>query len=231
MTSFKRTDLLTCLLALLASSLFTLSFAQPLPACRYDDLATPRQAYADWNLTLLDTIYKLPESYAPPELVPTDAAGLSPDYKVRRVVIPDLKALTEAARAAGHPLALQSAYRSYGYQVGTFDYWVQLQGREDALKLSARPGHSEHQLGTTLDFRSEDGPPPWEVEDWAQTPAGAWLAENAPRYGFVMSYPKGEEETVCYTYEPWHYRYVGRAVAQAVRESGLTLREWLWARQ
>ena len=46
-----------------------------------------------------------------------------------------------------------------------------------------------------------------------------------------MSYPKGAEETVCYSYEPWHYRYVGREVAKAVRESGLTLREWLWQQQ
>ena len=102
---------------------------------------------------------------------------------------------------------------------------------EQALKESARPGHSEHQLGTALDFRSAAGPPAWELDDWAQTPAGAWMAEHAPRFGFVMSYPRGEEETVCYAYESWHYRYVGRDVARTVRESGLTLREWLWQQQ
>jgi D-alanyl-D-alanine carboxypeptidase len=96
---------------------------------------------------------------------------------------------------------------------------------------SARAGHSEHQLGTALDFRSARGPDPWDLEDWGATPEGRWLAENAHRFGFVMSYPAGQESVTCYIYEPWHYRYVGREVAQEVMASGLTLREWLWSRE
>lgn len=207
-----------------------MGFAQP-PDCRYDNLLTTHRAYTDWPITLLDTIYKLPETYAPTDLVPLSEAGLESDLLVRAFITSDLRALVQAAEAAGYPLAVQSAYRSYSYQTGTFDYWVTQRGREEALRVSARAGHSEHQLGTTLDFRSADGPPAWDLEDWGATPAGAWLAEHAPRYGFVMSYPKGSEETVCYSYEPWHYRYVGREVAQAVQESGLTLREWLWEQQ
>ena len=103
-------------------------------------------------------------------------------------------------------------------------------GPEAALKTSARPGHSEHQLGTALDFRSADGPPAWELPDWQKTSEGAWLAENGPRFGFVMSYPAGQEAVTCYSYEPWHYRYVGRDAAAELVESGLTLREWLWTR-
>ena len=221
----------------LASSLLTsyiatgTATAQDLPECRYDDLETRFQDLAQWRTTLLDTLYKLPESYAPQDLVSVEEAGLDSEHRVRALVIDDLRALVQAAEDAGHPLAVQSAYRSYTYQVGTFNYWVGQRGREEALKISARAGHSEHQLGTSLDFRSADGPPAWDLEDWAQTPAGAWLAENAWRYGFVMSYPKGEESKVCYSYEPWHYRYMGREVAEAVRESGVTLREWLWRRQ
>ena len=223
-----RIVLTSCLLTL---SMGTSMATAQLPECRYDDLETRFQDPSQWRATLLDTLYRLPESYAPQDLVSVQEAGLDSAQQVRAFVIPDLRALVQAAEDAGHPLAVQSAYRSYTYQVGTFNYWVEQRGREEALRISARAGHSEHQLGTTLDFRSADGPPAWEVEDWAQTPAGAWLAENAPRYGFVMSYPKGAEDRVCYTYEPWHYRYVGREAAQAVRESGLTLREWLWRRQ
>ena len=69
------------------------------------------------------------------------------------------------------------------------------------------------------------------MDDWATTAAGAWLQQNAWRYGFVMSYPKNKRDLTCYVYEPWHYRYVGRDVAKAVEESGLALREWLWGRQ
>ena len=213
--------------------LFSLSpllvFAQePLPSCRYDDIATHYQDYSDWPLTLLDTIYMLPESYTPPDLVLTSEAGLSPDYKLRKLVIEPLKALLQAAKGAGHGLELQSAYRSFSYQKTTFESWVEKEGQAAALKSSARPGHSEHQLGTSLDFREVGGKAPWDLEDFAQTPGGAWLAEHAWKYGFIMSYPKDKADVTCYIYEPWHYRYVGVEVARAVKESGLTLREWLW---
>lgn len=203
--------------------------AKPLPPCSFQDIETPRQRLADWPYTLLDTSFKLSESYVPPDLAPLTEAGVGTDtMKLRRIVLPDLQALLAAARAAGVALEVQSAYRSYSYQVSTFDYWVAHSGMDAALATSARPGHSEHQLGTALDFRSADGPAAWDVADWRTTPEGAWLAQNASRFGFVMSYPEGQKALTCYAYEPWHYRYVGREVAALVRESGLTLREWLW---
>lgn len=222
------------LLIFLFFHFFILQFVpaqEALPVCRYDDVPAKYQSYDNWQLTLLDTIYKLPEDYAPNDLVSAREAGLSPDYRLRSLVIPDLTALIQAAKDAGLGLELQSAYRSYAYQATVFQGWVKKQGEEAALQSSARPGHSEHQLGTAMDFRSAGGPAPWDLEDWATTPEGAWLAENAWQYGFVMSYPKGKQNITCYVYEPWHYRYVGKAVAKAVKESGLTLREWLWERQ
>ena len=54
------------------------------------------------------------------------------------------------------------------------------------------------------------------------------MEANAWRYGFAMSYPRNSFAKVCYDYEPWHYRYLGRTVAKQVRDSTLTLREWLW---
>jgi zinc D-Ala-D-Ala carboxypeptidase len=218
-----------CLFTLHAS-FFTFS-QEALPTCRYDGVLTNHQSYDDWQLTLLDTIHKLPESYAPTDLVAASEAGLSPDYRLRALVMPNLTALVQTATNNGVSLELQSAYRSYSYQATVFQGWVNQQGEEAALKSSARPGHSEHQLGTAIDFRSAGGPAPWDLEDWATTPEGTWLAENAWLYGFVMSYPKGKEDISCYIYEPWHYRYVGRDVARAVKESGLTLREWLWQKQ
>ncbi|WP_185095198.1 M15 family metallopeptidase [Truepera radiovictrix] len=212
--------------------LFACAFAlaAPLPPCAYGDVRTPLSDLDDWPYTLLDTTYRLPESYAPNDLVSAELAGFAGGFLVRELVIDDLRALREAAEADGLALELTSAYRSYGYQERTFAYWVAREGLEAALRSSARAGHSEHQLGTALDFRSAGGPDPWDVSDWGETPEGRWLAENAHRFGFVMSYPAGQEELTCYIYEPWHYRYVGREVARAVTESGLTLREWLWRR-
>jgi D-alanyl-D-alanine carboxypeptidase len=137
--------------------------------------------------------------------------------------------MVSAASADGANLAVQSAYRSYRGQVLTFDGWVSQVGYAEALQTSARPGHSEHQLGTAIDFKTAGGASPWQYADWATTTEGAWLAANAWKFGWVMSYPRGSSAVSCYRYEPWHYRYLGRTAAAAVHDAGITPREWLWA--
>jgi D-alanyl-D-alanine carboxypeptidase len=201
----------------------------PLPACRYDDILTTPRRYVDWSITLVDTILRVPSTYAPPDLVPVADAGLAGSGKVRAVAVADLKAMTDAASAAGTPIAVQSAYRSYAQQKVTFQSWVDRLGYSAALKVSARPGHSEHQLGLAIDFRSDQGGPPWEGGDWALSPAGSWMKANAWTYGWVLSYPRNEFSKVCYSYEPWHYRYVGRDLAKKIHDAKLTIREYLWA--
>ena len=146
------------------------------------------------------------------------------------MIVDDLRAMTAAAAAAGAPLAVQSAFRSYDTQKATFNYWVDVGGYDQALLTSARPGHSEHQLGTAIDFTSAtDRSAPWTSPDWAVTPAGRWLKANAWQYGFVMSYPPDGFAATCYAYEPWHYRFVGRSIAGAIHASGLSPRHWLWS--
>jgi len=200
-----------------------------LTACRYDDIPTTPRAYSDWSITLVDTILRVPSTYVPPDLVSTAAAGLKGTGQVRQLAIADLTAMAAAAKANGTPIAVQSAYRSYAQQKTTFDYWVSIDGYKGALKVSARPGHSEHQLGLAIDFRSDSGGPPWEGSDWALSPPGAWMRAHAWTFGWVMSYQKNDYAKVCYSYEPWHYRYVGRELAKLIHESGLTTREYLWA--
>ena len=202
-----------------------------LPACAYADVATFHPSLDEWWLTLVDTTYMVGPGYAPGDLVDTGTLGLNGGYLVRSVVAADLRAMVADAAAAGAPLQTVSGYRDYATQQSTFDYWVSVGGYEQALLTSARAGHSEHQLGTTLDFTDASGTPPWNYADWATTAAGAWMRDNAWRYGFVMSYPAGTLDRTCYSYEPWHYRYVGRAVAAEIANSGLTPREYLWPRQ
>lgn len=204
-----------------------------LPTCEVTDEPTPASGYDDWRLTLLDTRFALQETYEPPDLVAAATAfppgsAAAAGGLLRAVVMDDLRALVSDAAAAGQRLAIQSAYRDFRYQADTFQYWVDRQGYADAVATSARAGHSEHQLGTALDLRSLDGPAAWDLDDWATTPEGAWVAANAWRYGFVMSYPRGKQHLSCYAYEPWHYRYFGRELAAAMRSSGRTAREVLW---
>lgn len=201
----------------------------PLPTCDYLDLPAARAAHADWGTTVLDTVFRLSSGYAPGDLVDTSQAGLNGSYFIRALAVEDLRGMFDAATSAGARLAVQSAYRSYQGQVLTFDSWVRQVGYGGALKTSARPGHSEHQLGTAIDFRTVGGASPWTYADWATTIEGAWLKANAWRFGWVMSYPEGTNAVSCYTYEPWHYRYVGRATAAAVHDAGVTLRQWLWS--
>jgi D-alanyl-D-alanine carboxypeptidase len=203
----------------------------PLPECRYVDIMTRYRKYADWKRTLVDTNLRLGKGYRPPDLVSVSNAGIEGSGQLRAIVIDDLRAMARAARKAGAGIAIRSAFRSYSQQVAVFNGWVAKSGYQQALLYSARPGHSEHQLGTTADFRSaSSATPPWGYSDWATTKSGRWMQQNAWKYGWVLSYPKGKQKIVCYGYEPWHWRYVGRELAAEIRESGLPLRTFLWRR-
>ncbi len=204
--------------------------AATLPSCRIADKLTKFHARSDWDRSLLDTTFRLPKAYRPVGLISVGRAGLPGGGSIRRVALRDLRALVRASRKAGVRLASESTYRSYVTQVWTFAKWVHLGGPAAALESSARPGHSEHQLGTTIDFKTVGGGAPW-AQDWGRTREGAWLKKYAWRYGFVMSYPAGKKAVTCYRYEPWHYRYVGKELAQRVHDSGKTLRQVLWQLQ
>ena len=197
------------------------------PPCAYADVPAVNAGYDDWARTLVDTTYTLSRSYAPPDLVPVSRAGIAGSGQVRAIVIDDLRAMARAARKAGAALAVRSAFRSYRRQESVFHEWVAMSGREQAIRFSARPGHSEHQLGTAVDLQAAGGAAPWQV-DFGATRQGRWVARNAWRFGWVVSYPPGLEGIVCYGAEAWHVRYVGRDAARDVHDSGLTLREWLW---
>ncbi len=200
------------------------------PPCAYSELSALDQAPDEWQRTLLDPVYGVPATYVPDDLVPTrDITDTSGGVRIRRVAYADLKALAEAARAAGVPIQVTSAYRSYALQEATFDRYVKTLGVAGGLLRAARPGHSEHQLGTAIDVMASKGVSPSNYTDWTVTRAGAWMRDNAWRYGWLMSYPKAASPArTCYQYEPWHYRYVGRTVAKDVHDAGLSLREYLW---
>lgn len=210
--------------------------AAPLPACTLGDSPAPLGEPPRWLTAVLDTQHMLPEDYAPTDLVElsTQLADVSrfaaaPGLKLRREAAKHLHALFVAAEAAGVHLEVISAYRSFDYQRQTFAYWVEKDGYDHAVRTSARPGHSEHQLGSVVDLRTRGDAAAWDLPDWGATPEGAWALENAWRFGFVLSYPAGKEDVTCYAYEPWHYRYVGPELAAAIRASGLSPREFLWS--
>lgn len=129
------------------------------------------------------------------------------------------------AVAQGANFGIISAYRDYGTQVSLYNRYVARDGQEAADTYSARPGHSEHQTGLAVDF--DDGGDCYLNACFESTAAGQWLAANAANYGFVLRYPNGQDAITGFTYEPWHFRYIGVAAAQAMRDSGtLTLEQF-----
>lgn len=106
-----------------------------------------------------------------------------------------------------------SGYRSYARQRSLYDDYVERDGRGAADRYSARPGHSEHQLGLAVDVGEADGVAELEVA-FKDTEAGKWVAAHAHEHGFILRYPEHEESVTGYQSEPWHLRYVGEDVAK-----------------
>ncbi len=129
---------------------------------------------------------------------------------------------TMAADAAkqGINLFIVSGFRSYSTQASIYNNYVAQDGKAEADRYSARPGHSEHQTGLAFDLNSLS-------QSFENTAEGKWLAANCYKYGFIIRYPKGKENITGYMYEPWHVRYLGTETATAVYNSGKTLEEYL----
>jgi D-alanyl-D-alanine carboxypeptidase len=202
--------------------------AGPLPECRLDDILTEPRDYDDGPITLVDHLLGVGKDYAPPDLMSVYRMGLAGSGQIRRIAAKDTRAMARAAAKNGTPIGAWSAYRTYQTQRELYRNGVAAYGVKVASQAWARPGHSEHNLGLGVDFMTAGGGSPL-IGDWSTTPAGAWMKDNAWQYGWVMSYPKGKKSITCFGYEPWHYRYVGREVAREIHETGVTIREYLWA--
>jgi D-alanyl-D-alanine carboxypeptidase len=153
---------------------------------------------------LVDKSHALGPDYEPEDLVNLKAYPLTVswgDLLLRKAIMPAVLELASAAKKSGIALAFSSGYRSFEYQKYVFAREVKMYGQATAERESARPGASQHQLGTAIDFGSI-------TDDFAQTPAGEWLAAQAGEYGFSLSYPPGYEEVTGYRYESWHYRFI-----------------------
>jgi D-alanyl-D-alanine carboxypeptidase len=206
----------------------TTTTTPPAPECKEGDTVVPQDPKAAWATIIVDTERALPATYGPPDLHNISDAGFpfTDGVAVRSFVIPDLKRLREGAASNGTPIKILAAYRSYPTQVDLFGRRVDQLGATEAGSRVARPGHSEHQLGTTIDITDEGAN---DVDQsWVSSRAYQWIASHAADYGFILSYPQGAQETTCYDFEPWHLRYVGPEEAKAVIASGKTLREFLF---
>jgi len=178
------------------------------------------------GILVVNKTYPLPADYVP------DGYPVPMQDKVENRMLPEAQEkLVEMQKAflEENPTAkgfkIQSGYRSYMTQNRLYTNYVSKYGQEYADTYSARPGHSEHQLGLAADLNVVGTSTLYE--SIKNTTEGKWLAANSWKYGFILRYPEGKTPVTGYIFEPWHFRYVGLEAAAAVYESGLSLEEFL----
>jgi len=195
----------------------------------------PTVSLDDWSLVLVG-----PNNKIKSEIAQKDLGKLSNGYLVDQRIVSAYEKLADAAKAAGHPLVMVSAYRSVAYQEEIFNANVNTlmsQGhtKEEAIRITkltfTEPGYSEHHTGLAVDVVDQD----WYQnhtgellnEGFGDTEGGKWLQAHAREYGFIIRYPKGKHAITQIDYEPWHLRYVGVEVATYIEEQELTFEEFL----
>jgi D-alanyl-D-alanine carboxypeptidase len=165
----------------------------------------------------------VPADYVPADLVPIEGVTNTNGQPLRAEAATALTAMAADAARVGVQLVVASGYRSYDSQAALYASYVARDGQAAADTYSARPGFSEHQTGLAVDFQDPAG---CTLElCFADTPSGKWLKVNAYRFGFVLRYPEGQTPVTGYMFEPWHFRYVGPALALAILRSDATTLE------
>ena len=158
------------------------------------------------------------------------------------------EALVKEMTAHGYEVFITSAYRSYEYQQTLYNTyfeqekakhpnWTDEQIKQEVLTYSAYPGTSEHQTGLCVDLITNEMEGLWNYgsetpnnpydKGFAETSAYTWLLENAHKFGFILRYPEDKTNITGYSYESWHYRFVGVSAATEIYEKGITLEEYL----
>jgi len=165
-----------------------------------------------------------PADYAAPDLVSVPVPYFNAPTMRQEASDQIVAMFAQYTAETGNQMQAQSAYRSYSTQVSVYNGWVSSLGQAGADQTSARPGHSEHQTGLAMDISSV--PATCALDQcFADTNQGQWLAANAYKWGFILRYPNGLTNITGYEFEPWHYRYVGVALATEMHNTGIQTME------
>lgn len=167
--------------------------------------------YVD-NILIANKTYRLSSSYG---------SGLT---NTTNNAFSEMKA---AAALEGYELRIGSGFRSFNSQSTIYKNYVKRDGQTKADTYSARPGHSEHQTGLAIDICASGYS--CITSNFNGTPPANWLSDNAYKYGFILRYPNGKTSETGYKYESWHFRYVGKELAEKLYNNGdwITLEDYL----
>ena len=188
----------------------------------------PAEAETDWRLLLVNPWNLLPEDYE------VELAVLANGLQVDARIYDDLDEMLSDCREAGLSPIVCSAYRTEETQTRLYSNKLarvrasgvpEDQAEAEAARWVAPPGTSEHQTGLALDIVAAS----YQLLDEGQedTAEQQWLMANSWKYGFILRYPSEKSDITGIGYEPWHYRYVGRAAAAEIYRVGVCLEEYL----
>lgn len=231
----------------LVLALVTLVSALCLVSCKDDEGDKMNDKY----LKLVNKQNTIGADYLPENLVSVDTAYTTGGKAIKlekTTMEAAIKMLDDMKKAGIDNVSITSGYREYSYQKTLFDRyfanekaehpdWSDEAVKAQVLTYSAYPGTSEHQTGLCMDlfttemeglwnYGSETPNNPYD-KGFAETEAFAWLQKNAHKYGFILRFPDNKTGITGYSYESWHYRYVGEEHAKKIHEKGITLEEYL----
>lgn len=170
---------------------------------------------------LVNKYHYLAENFEPDDLVTiSDKYTDGEEYRANREAVSALTQMFEAAKLDGLEMVVNSAYRSYDDQVEIMEFYRKWYGDSYVEKYVAKPGFSEHQTGLAFDVGSTT------ENVFADSEEYKWMQENAYKYGFVMRFYKKGETITGFRSEPWHYRYVGKEIAEYIHKHNITFEEY-----
>jgi len=188
----------------------------------YDKDTVKKTDISKKELMLVNKFNYLDENYAPDDIVKVSMQFAYGDNEIKKEVYEKFRSMYNDAKKEGLYLIITSSYRDYNFQKELWDSYANQKGDEWADSVSARAGYSEHQTGYTLDIVTYNA----NMSSFEKTDEFKWLQNNAYKYGFILRYPKDKEDITGYSYESWHYRYVGKDVATKIKKLGITFDEY-----
>ena len=173
-------------------------------------------------LILINKYHYIEKDFEPDDIVRASASYAYENRRLKSIAYEAFKNLADDAKLNNHTIVISSGYRTFAQQEEIWQNIYSIHGRKRADSLAARPGHSEHHSGYTIDVADF-----YDMnDDFGATESYGWMLENAHRFGFILRYPKDKENITGYTYEPWHFRYVGTEVASYIYKNKITFDEY-----
>lgn len=175
---------------------------------------------------IVNKYYKLSSEYTPDDIIPISSSyawGANGSKTTRQLTFDAYLNMYSAAKNDGITLMINSSHRTYSEQEQVYKNYETKYGSEYADEIAARPGHSEHQTGLALDIFCTTNS---NTKTFKDSEAYQWLLNNSYKYGFILRYPEGKENITGFTFESWHYRYVGSEIATYIYENDITFDEY-----